>query len=34
MRLQFVEFFLKFYNAGGREFSPFKEEHKYVKVVA
>lgn len=31
-RLQFVEFFGKFYEGGGREFTPFKENTKYVKV--
>ena len=31
-RLQFVEFFGKFYEGGGREFKPFKEDTKYVKV--
>lgn len=32
-RLQFVEFFTKFYEGGGEEFRPFKREHTYVKVV-
>ena len=31
-RLQFVEFFGKFYEGGGREFKPFKANTKYVKV--
>lgn len=31
-RLQFVEFFGKFYEGGGREFTPFKENTKYVQV--
>ena len=31
-RLQFVEFFGKFYEGGGREFKPFKADTKYVKV--
>ena len=31
-RLQFVEFFGKFYEGGGREFKPFNENTKYVKV--
>jgi V/A-type H+-transporting ATPase subunit I len=31
-RLQYVEFFGKFYNGGGRLFSPFKENTKYVDV--
>ena len=32
-RLQFVEFFTKFYEGGGEEFRPFKKEHTYVTVV-
>lgn len=32
-RLQFVEFFTKFYEGGGEEFQPFKKEHTYVTVV-
>lgn len=31
-RLQFVEFFGKFYEGGGRPFNPFKEETKYVDI--
>ena len=31
-RLQYVEFFGKFYNGGGREFKPFKENTTYYKV--
>ncbi len=31
-RLQFVEFFTKFYEGGGREFSPFKEDLEYVYI--
>jgi V/A-type H+-transporting ATPase subunit I len=31
VRLQFVEFFSKFFKAGGRAFKPFKEETKYIK---
>ncbi len=31
-RLQFVEFFTKFYEGGGEEFKPFKKEKVYVTV--
>ena len=31
-RLQFVEFFGKFYEGGGRPFNPFKQETKYVDI--
>ncbi|MFH1612398.1 MAG: V-type ATPase 116kDa subunit family protein [bacterium] len=31
MRLQFVEFFTKFYEGGGDFFSPFKKEEKYIR---
>ena len=31
-RLQFVEFFGKFYEGGGRPFQPFKAKTKYVDV--
>ena len=31
-RLQFVEFFGKFYDGGGRPFHPFKENTKYAEV--
>jgi len=32
-RLQFVEFFTKFYEGGGEEFRPFRREHTYVTVA-
>ena len=31
-RLQYVEFFGKFYEGGGRAFSPLKTEEKYVNI--
>lgn len=31
-RLQFVEFFNKFYDGGGREFAPLAEHTKYYTV--
>ena len=31
-RLQFVEFFGKFYEGGGEPFNPFKENTKYADV--
>jgi len=31
-RLQYVEFFGKFYDAGGRAFKPFKTENKYIQI--
>ncbi|MBR5122037.1 MAG: V-type ATP synthase subunit I, partial [Anaerotignum sp.] len=32
-RLQYVEFFGKFYTGGGREFRPFARKTKYVKIM-
>jgi V/A-type H+-transporting ATPase subunit I len=32
-RLQFVEFFGKFYEGGGREFRPFSAETKYIEII-
>ncbi len=32
LRLQFVEFFPKFYNSGGREFKPMRRKYKHVLV--
>ncbi|MBD3181228.1 hypothetical protein GF312_02980 [Candidatus Poribacteria bacterium] len=32
-RLQFVEFFTKFYEGGGEEFRPFRKEHTYITVA-
>ncbi len=33
LRLQFVEFFPKFFSGGGREFSPLRTQYKHVLVV-
>ncbi len=33
LRLQFVEFFPKFFEGGGREFKPFKKVYDYVSIV-
>jgi V/A-type H+-transporting ATPase subunit I len=32
VRLQFVEFFSKFFKSGGAAFKPFKQESKYVTI--
>ena len=32
-RLQYVEFFGKFYEGGGDAFNPFEKKTKYVKIV-
>lgn len=32
-RLQYLEFFGKFYEGGGRPFSPFRKEYKYTQFV-
>ena len=32
MRLQFVEFFPKFFTGGGRDFVPLRKEYKYVQI--
>lgn len=32
-RLQFVEFFGKFYEGGGKPFEPFREEYRYIEEV-
>ncbi len=33
LRLQYVEFFNRFYEGGGKEFAPFKEKRKYTKKI-
>jgi V/A-type H+-transporting ATPase subunit I len=33
MRLQFVEFFSKFFQSGGKPFKPFELESKYVEFM-
>ncbi len=33
LRLQYVEFFQKFYEGGGKPFNTLKEEHKYVIIL-
>ena len=32
LRLQYVEFFNRFYEGGGRNFSPFKIRRTYTKI--
>ena len=32
-RLQYVEYFSKFYDGGGKEFAPFKTLNKYVNLI-
>jgi V/A-type H+-transporting ATPase subunit I len=32
VRLQFVEFFSKFFKGGGTAFKPFKVETKYIDI--
>jgi V/A-type H+-transporting ATPase subunit I len=32
LRLHYLEFFGTFYQGGGREFTPFREERKYTKT--
>ncbi|MCR5150832.1 MAG: V-type ATP synthase subunit I [Clostridiales bacterium] len=32
-RLQYVEFFAKFYEGGGRSFTPLKTDTKYIKIM-
>ena len=33
LRLQYVEFFPKFYTGGGRPFKVLKDEHKYITII-
>jgi V/A-type H+/Na+-transporting ATPase subunit I len=33
LRLQFVEFFPKFFSGGGREFKPLRKDYEYVMIV-
>ena len=32
-RLQYIEFFGKFYEDGGEEFDPFRNETKYIRIL-
>jgi len=32
-RLQFIEFFGKFYESGGRDFIPLREDTRYVTMA-
>ena len=32
MRLQFVEFFPKFFTGGGQDFLPLRKDYKYIEV--
>ena len=32
-RLQYVEFFKRFFNGGGKEFSPFVRQSKYINLI-
>ncbi len=32
LRLQYIEFFDRFYEGGGREFTPFKIKRVYTKI--
>ncbi|AQQ69742.1 V-type ATP synthase subunit I [Limihaloglobus sulfuriphilus] len=33
MRLQFVEYYPKFFNGGGEEFTPFKNQYKFIHIT-
>ena len=34
IRLQYLEYFGKFFTGGGRAFVPFKTDEKYVEVIS